>query len=118
CLTEAQQKAKLRETLELLDTSLQGQSAEAMGSLMAHELMRRFGCLRVSIGLIRRGRVRIAAVSGADELDRRGAAVEALEAAMEECADQDVEIMYPPPLAAENDPGERRVTRAHEALST
>lgn len=117
CLSEAQQKAKLRETLELLDAAMQGQSAEAMASLMCHELKRRFGCTRVSIGLIRRGRVRAAAVSGADELDGRGPAVAALEAAMEECADQDIEVVFPPPPEAELDPAERRVVRAHEQLS-
>jgi multidrug efflux pump subunit AcrA (membrane-fusion protein) len=62
-------------------------------------------------------RLRLMAVSGADDLDRRGAAVEALEAAMEECAAQDIEVVYPPPLEAEADPAQRRVTRAHQELS-
>lgn len=115
CLAEAAQRAKLRETLELLDTSQQGASAEAMGALMCHELQRRFGCTRVSIGLVRRDRFRLTAVSGADDLDRRGEAVGAIEDAMEECADQDIEVVFPPPETA--DPGEQRVTRAHEVLN-
>lgn len=117
CMAEASQRAKLRETLELLDTSQQGASAEAMGSLMCHELQRRFGCTRVSIGLVQRDRLRLTAVSGADDLDRKGEAVGHLENAMEECADQDIEVVYPPPPQLEADPGERRVTRAHETLS-
>lgn len=116
-LAEAHQKLMLRETLELLDTSQQGSSAEAMGSLLCHELQRRFGCTRVSIGLVTRGPVRLTAVSGADEIDRKGPAVEALEAAMEECADQDSEIVYPPLSEAQADPSQRRVTRAHESLA-
>jgi multidrug resistance efflux pump len=116
CMAEAQQKAKLRETLELLDAAQQGADAEAMGSLMCHELQRRFGCTRVSIGMIRRGRLRLAALSGADEIDRKGAAVEAIEAAMDECADQDIEIVCPPPAESERDPAQRRVTRAHDEL--
>jgi hypothetical protein len=117
CMAEAGQRAKLRETLELLDVSQQGASAEAMGALMCHELQRRFGCTRVSIGLVQHDRIRLNAVSGADNLDRRGEAVGHIENAMEECADQDIEVVYPPPPEAEADPAQRRVTRAHEVLS-
>jgi multidrug efflux pump subunit AcrA (membrane-fusion protein) len=117
CLNEASQRARLRETLELLDASQQGATAEAMGALMCHELQRRFGCTRVSIGLVYRDRIRLTAVSGSDDLDRKGEAVGSIEDAMEECADQDIEVVFPPPPAAEADPAERRVTRAHEVLS-
>src|SRR5690606_14811347 len=82
---EAHAKARLRETLELLDAAQQGGDAETMGSLFCHELARRFGCTRVSVGLVRGSGLRLTAVSGADELDRRSAAAVALEAAMEEC---------------------------------
>ncbi|MFG0283173.1 MAG: HlyD family efflux transporter periplasmic adaptor subunit [Phycisphaerales bacterium JB039] len=114
CLTEAEHKAKLREALELLDAAQQGASAAAMGSLMCHELARRFGCTRVSIGLIRRGALRLAGVSGAEAIDRRSPAVEAIEAAMEECADQDVEVVFPQPPDAP--PSERRAVRMHQTL--
>lgn len=115
-LGEAHQRALLRQTLELIDASQQGQNAPAMGSLLCHELARRFGCTRVSIGLIGRGdRLRVVAVSGTDQVDRKGAAAEAIESAMEECAAQDIEVVYPAPETSE--PGERRVVRAHDALS-
>lgn len=115
-LGEAHQKAMLGQTLELLDASQQGQNAAAMGAMLCHELARRFGCARVSIGLIGRGdRLRIVAVSGTDQVDRKGSAAEAIEAAMEECAAQDIEVVYPAPESS--DPGERRVVRAHDALS-
>jgi multidrug efflux pump subunit AcrA (membrane-fusion protein) len=117
CLSEAQQKLMLRETLELLDVSQQGASAGTMGAIMCNELKRRFGCTRVSIGLVQRDFIRLAAVTGADEIDRNAPAVECIEEAMEECAAQDVEIVYPPPATAEADPSQRRVTRAHEDLS-
>jgi len=118
CMSEAEQRTKLRETLELLDTALQGADAEAMGALMCHELARRFGCTRVSIGLIQHDRIRLASISGADNVDRKGAAIEAIEAAMEECADQDAEILYPMPREQAANPAERRVVRAHEQLSS
>lgn len=115
-LAESHQKTLLRQTLELLDASQQGQNAAAMGSLLCHELARRFGCTRVSIGLVGRGdRLRVVAVSGTDQVDRKGAAAETIEAAMEECAAQDIEVAYPAPDDPE--PSERRVVRAHDALS-
>lgn len=117
CLNEAGQKTRLREALELLDSAQQGSDAGTMASILCHELQRRFGCTRVSIGLVRHDQIRLVAVSGADDLDRRGAAVVAIEAAMEECAGQDIEVLYPPPPEAEHDPAERRVTRAHEDLN-
>ncbi len=117
CMVEAHAKTRLRETLELIDAAQQGGDAETMGSLFCHELQRRFGCTRVSIGLVRQGRLRLAAVSGADQLDRRGGAAESIESAMEECADQDVEVVYPPTPEAEANPAGRRVTRAHAMLS-
>ncbi|MEM9064008.1 MAG: efflux RND transporter periplasmic adaptor subunit [Planctomycetota bacterium] len=116
-IAEAEQKTVLRETLELLDTMQQGRDARAMASLLAHEIARRFGCVRVSVGLVGRDRIRLSAVSGSDDPDPKGEAAEALEAAMEEVAQQDAEVIYPEPPEAEHDPMLRRVTRAAEALS-
>ena len=116
-MSETEQRIRLRETLELLDASQQGSNAEVMGSLMCHELQRRFGCSRVSIGLIRGEQIRLTALSGVDHLDRRGVAVGGIENAMDECADQDIEVIFPPPPEGELNPADRRVTRAHEKLS-
>lgn len=116
-LAEAEQKLILRQTLELLDLSQQGRDASSMGAIMCQELRRRFACTRVSIGLVKRGAMRLAAVSGAEEIDTSAPGVEPLESAMEECAAQDVEVVYPPPPEAERDPAQRRVTRAHDELS-
>jgi RND family efflux transporter MFP subunit len=115
CLVQTQQKLMLRETVELLDAAQQGHDARAMASIIAQELKRRFGCTRVSLGLIEGEFVRVAALSGADEIDRTAAAIGPLEAAMEECAAQDSEIAFP--QAAQTDASMRRVTRAHEHLS-
>lgn len=117
CVVEGQHKAKLRETLDLLDAAQQGRDAYAMASVLCHELHRRFGCTRVSIGLIQSGRVRLRAISGSDKIDRRGPAAEAIESAFEECAAQDTEVQLPPAPETLLDPAARRVTRAHEQLS-
>ena len=116
-LVEAEHKVKLRETLELLDRAQRGSTARAMASLLCDELRRRFGCTRVSIGLIRRDHLRVLAVSGSDELDRHAPAVEALEATMEETALQDAEVLYPPTETMERNPALRRVTHEHARLS-
>lgn len=116
-LAEAHAKTRLRQTLELLDASQQAPDADSMGAILCHELQTRFGCTRVSIGLIRGSRIRLAAVSGADELDRLGDAADALEAAMEEAADQDIELVYPRPPELGQDPAHQHVTRAHADLS-
>lgn len=118
CLTEAHTKTRLRETLELLDAAQQAEDAEAMGAIFCHELQRRFGCTRVSVGLLRGGRLRVVGVSGADDLNKHAAVVESLEALMEECADQDIEVVYPAPPEDESDPARRRVTRAHALHSS
>lgn len=116
-MLEGEQKAILRQTLELLDSSQQGQSAGSMGAIMCHELKRRFACTRVSIGLFHRDIVRVTAISDIDNVVRTAPGVEPIEAAMEECAAQDIEIIHPLPPALEADPSQRRVTRAHEELS-
>ncbi len=117
CLAEAQQKGMLRETLELLDAAQQATTAPAMGAVLCHELQRRFGATRASVGIERKHRVRVLAVGGSDEPDRRSEAVQLIEDAMDECLAQDAEVLFPVPAELEADPSSRRVTRAHEALA-
>lgn len=113
-MLEAEQKLKLRETLELLDASQQGTDAGSMGALFCHELKRRFACTRVSIGLAKADRMRVLAISGVDQLDTHSPVVESLEAVYDECADQDTEILFPAPAEVASDPTLQRVTRAHD----
>ncbi len=112
---EAQAKVQMRETLDLVDKAYQGHTAREMASLFAHEMQRRFGCVRVSIGLVHGHAIRLVALSGSDDVDRKSALAEAIESVMEECADQDTEIRYPQPDDASS--MERRVVRAHKSLS-
>ncbi|MEM8757797.1 MAG: GAF domain-containing protein [Planctomycetota bacterium] len=116
-LHEAEQKVIVKETLELLDRAQQGETAQSMSSLMCDELRRRFGCTRVSIGLVAGDRVRVIAVSGSEDLDPHAPAIEALEGAMEETALQDAEVLLPAPEADEAQPAQRRVIHEHTRLS-
>lgn len=67
-----------------------------------------FKCDRVSLGWLERGCVRLQAISRTEHFDRRMAAAQALEMVMEECLDQDVEIVWPQPE------GVSIITRDHE----
>ncbi len=116
-MSESHARIRLREALELLDASQQGSDAPAMGALFCHELHRRFGCTRVSIGLVRRRAIKLAATSTSDDISATGAAADALEQAMEECAMQDIEVVHPPTEMGRDDPSQQRITRAHEQLS-
>ena len=105
----------MRETLELVDRSYRGHTTQEMASIFANEIQSRFGCSRVSIGLVKGHAIRVSAMSGSEDVDRKSELVEVLEAVMEECADQDTEIRFPQPDNA--DLSELRVVRAHASLS-
>jgi hypothetical protein len=63
-------------------------------------LATRFHCDRVSLGWLEGGYVKLRVMSRTEKFDRQMAAAQALEAAMEECVDQDEEILWPSPEGA------------------
>jgi len=85
-----------------------------LGAAMAlcNEMAARYGCSRVSLGWARHGYVRVQTVSHMDRFDQKMDAVQALEAAMEECLDQDEEILLPEPEKATT------VTRDHQKFAS
>jgi multidrug resistance efflux pump len=97
-------------TLDLLLLLNRQTKIVAAAMLVCNELAARHACERVSLGWIRDHQANLMALSHADKFDRRTEAVRALELAMEECADQNEEIVVPP----ENDP--RQVKRDHAAF--
>lgn len=74
-------------------------------------LANRFGCDRVSLGWLANGFVRLRAISRTERFDRNMTAVKALEVAMEEAFDQDVEVVWPPPESANT------ISRDHEKFA-
>lgn len=68
-------------------------------------------CGRVSIGFLREHYVRLEATSHVEKFVRQSDLVQNIEAAMEECLDQDMEVVYPPP------PGTLAISRAAAELS-
>ncbi len=57
-------------------------------------------CDRVSLGWLENGYIKLQAISRTESFDKRMAAAQGLEAAMEECLDQDEEIIWPAPAGA------------------
>ncbi|HEY3760693.1 MAG TPA: efflux RND transporter periplasmic adaptor subunit [Verrucomicrobiae bacterium] len=72
----------------------------------------RFRCDRASLGWIEGGYVKLRAISRTEQFDRQMAAAQLLEAVMEECVDQDEEILWPAPE------GVTTVARDHEKFCT
>ncbi|MEZ6070509.1 MAG: HlyD family efflux transporter periplasmic adaptor subunit [Pirellulales bacterium] len=59
-----------------------------MAFALANRLKERFGCEQASVGGVRRGRVRVAAISGMDDLHPRTPGTIRIRQAMEECLDR------------------------------
>lgn len=76
------------------------------------ELARRFDCESVSLGFVRRNRVRLQAVSSAASFGRRASLIRETALAMDEAVDQQAVILWPAP-----EDWEYRVSRSHEDLA-
>ncbi len=70
----------------------------------------RFRCDRASLGWMEGGYIRLRAISRTEQFNRQMAAAQALEVAMEECVDQDEEILWPAGTST-------AVTRDHEKFA-
>jgi hypothetical protein len=79
---------------------------------MANEIARRFGADRVSIGMLRRQSLRVAAMSHSTRFDKRSQLVQGLEAAMQEAFDQ-----HAPVAAPTTQRTARRINVAHTTLA-
>lgn len=74
---------------------------------LVNDLCRQLGVDRVALGWIRGGVkedakrfARVVAMSDTENIDRRMAMVQKLEAAMDECLDQEQAVLFPPPASA------------------
>jgi len=62
---------------------------------LVNELADRFRASRVTLGWVEGYYVKVCAMSGTDQIERKVEVVQRLEAAMEECRDQEEEIFFP-----------------------
>lgn len=85
------------QTLDTLNIVNSQNRFYAMAMALCNEVKDRFGCSRVSLGYYKEPYIRIQAISNMDRFEPKMEIVQQLEAAMEEAADQDEDILYPPP---------------------
>jgi hypothetical protein len=104
-------KARLVTVLELIATALQHEHFQAAATAVATELATTFGCERVSIGFMKGRHIQVLALSHSASFSKKTNLVRALEAAMDEAADQLATVLLP----ARKD-GPFQVTRAHAEL--
>jgi RND family efflux transporter MFP subunit len=91
--------AGLPAVLDTVVGCLQHDRLEAASTAVATELAQRLGCERVSVGLLRRRRLRLLALSHNAHFEPRANLVRHIEAAMEEALDLGTMVTYPPPVS-------------------
>lgn len=104
-------KARLVTVLELIATSLQHERFQAAATAVVTELATTFGCERVSIGFMKGRHIEVQALSHSASFAKKTNLVRAIEAAMDEAADQLATVIFP----VRKD-GTFQVTRAHAEL--
>lgn len=87
----------LAPALAVLSAVNQSERMQQYSMSLCNELSSRFGCDRVSLGFNKGQYVRMAAMSHTEKFAKGMNLVRSVEAAMEECVDQDSEIVYPDP---------------------
>lgn len=92
---------------------------------LVNDLSRQMRADRVAMGWVRglgaSGAVRVVAVSDTEMIDRRMAMIQKLQAAMDECLDQEQAVLYPPPPAQGDAAADvvlsQAITHAHRDLA-
>ena len=99
------------QTLDILSLLNDQKEYKAMVMALCNEAKRRFNCERVSLGYLEEPYVRIQAISNMDRFEKKMDIISLMESVMEECVDQDEDLLYPAP------PNSAYVIRDHEAYA-
>ena len=99
--------------LKMQQLIVEGETLPAAALKLANHLAGTYHYDRVSVGLITRGTMHVAAVSHGENVDARQDLVRGIAAAMEEAADQKAAVQYPVGLQAVP-----QIVQAHAHLST
>jgi len=100
-------------SVEVLQVAQEGESLDGAALAVVNELATAFPAARVSLGVVRKDRVSIRAVSHTAWFDRKSDELRSLEAAMDEAVDQEACLLYPAPERA----GRNRILVAHRDLA-
>ena len=105
-------RLRFEATLELVASALKYDRFLGAATAFATAAASRLACDRVSVGLIRKGRAQVYAVSHSGAVDKRTNVIRAIEGAMDEAADQGVTVVWP-----SRPGGDATVTHAHTELA-
>ena len=86
---------RLRAAMETLAVINEQDKFAGMAMALCNDLASRWQCDRVSLGFLKGRYVKLRAMSHTEKFSRKMKIVQGIEAAMEECLDQDVEIAFP-----------------------
>jgi len=86
---------RLRVAMETLSAANEHARFAGSAMSMCNELASRWNCDRVSLGFLKGRYVHLKALSHVEKFNRKMKLVQDIEAAMEECLDQNVEILFP-----------------------
>jgi hypothetical protein len=103
--------ARMQTAMELLESLNQQEKFTSAAMALCNETAARWQCQRVSVGLLKGRYVQVKAISHTENFSRKMKVVQDIESTMEECLDQDIEILYPASADAVY------VSRAAERLS-
>ncbi len=92
--------ARLQAAVETLAAVNEAPRFKGTAMAFVNEVAARWGADQAALGFLRGRYVRLEALSHTEKFSRKMAHVQALEAAMEECLDQDVEVLQPAPRGA------------------
>lgn len=92
-------KARIELVLGLVASALEQRRFSGAATAVATELAAELGCDRVSIGFIKRGHVRLRALSHSTQFGKRTNLIRAIEGAMDEAVDQRTTVVFPQPDA-------------------
>jgi len=88
---------RMRTSMEIVGQLTEHQRFRPAAMALCNEVAAKWGAERVSLGVLRGRYVKIRAISHTDRFTRKMRLVQDLESVMEECFDQDVEVVYPAP---------------------
>jgi multidrug resistance efflux pump len=104
-------RLRLKLALDLVSALLEHDGLAEGGTAFVTELATRLGCDRAALGVFKRGRVTIGAVSHSGQFDRRANLLRFAAEAMEEAIDQRAVVTFPAALE-----GAPLVAKSHETL--
>jgi len=96
---QASQKGlrRLRQAMEILSAVNQQEKFTGAAMTICNEAASQWQCERVSLGFLEGRYVRLKAMSRTEDFSRKMKVVQDIESAMEECLDQNIEILSPAP---------------------